>query len=154
MLFWIGVPVSKSNQSYRSAVTDSVVCELTSLSLCASSTTHIAQENCSNNSVFRRTFSKLTNMTSNFTFRVPGIKNSCSAHISRSAAEPSYTMTFMSVHFSISRFQCPSVVSGATTHTGCRRRMRFLRTYSITEIHCAVFPKPISSPKMTLRPRQ
>ena len=65
-LFWIGVPVSKSSHSYGMSITLCVVWLLTSLSLCASSTTHSAHSKLCIKSVKRLAVSKETSSTSNF----------------------------------------------------------------------------------------
>ena len=64
-LFWMGVPVRRRSQSYPISITAWVVCELTSLSLCASSTTQSAHSNCAMRSVSHRAVSKETRRTSN-----------------------------------------------------------------------------------------
>ena len=119
------------------------------MSLWASSQTHAAHSNDAMSSVSLRAVSKDARRTSNFAGPFPGAfpgnQNSVLSTISRSLALPSINTTFMSVHFSISRFQCPKVVRGAMTRNGRGARNCVVRTCSITEMHCAVFPKPCES---------
>ena len=67
----MGVPVSNRSHSYGMSITLCVVCELTSFSLCASSTTHSAHSNDATVSVKRRAVSNDTSSTSNFAGPLP-----------------------------------------------------------------------------------
>ena len=67
------------------------------------------------------------------------------------STDPCSTTTCSSVHRWISLSQCGSVDSGATTRNGGRTRYPHM-TACMNSVDCNVFPRPISSARMLLRP--